>query len=129
MLLQIFIDKSNYMRHEIQGGTKYYKNYRRQSLRALTFRPQFRNHADKTLAEVAEKARQILGLKKKDEITFVAVHNRRTDYLEFRKKRLKLDPLREDYFLDVFEYYREEYDHPVFIYTSDDMAWKVIIFK
>ncbi len=56
-------------------------------------------------------------------MTFVGVHNRRTDYLEFRRKRLGLDNLYEDYFEDAMDYYREEHDHPVFLYVSDDMKW------
>ncbi len=62
-------------------------------------------------------------LSPKTEVTFVGVHNRRTDYLEFRRKRLGLDNLYEDYFEDAMEYYREDHDHPVFLYVSDDMEW------
>ena len=55
----------------------------------------------------------------------MGIHNRRTDYLEFRRKRLKLDNLYEDYFEDAMEYFREEYwdTTVVFVYVSDDMKW------
>ncbi len=43
----------------------------------------------------------------------MGVHNRRTDYLEFRRKRLGLDNLYEDYFQDAMDYFREEFDNPV----------------
>ncbi len=46
-------------------------------------------------------------------MTFVGVHNRRTDYLEFRRKRLGLDNLYEDYFQDAMDYFRDEFDNPV----------------
>ena len=63
--------------------------------------------------------------KKPEKITYVGIHNRRTDYLEFRRKRLKLDNLYEDYFEDAMEYFREEYwdTTVVFVYVSDDMKW------
>ena len=57
-------------------------------------------------------------------ITYVGIQNRRTDYLEFRRKRLGLDNLYEDYFEDSMEYFMEEYGPDVaFIYVSDDMKW------
>ena len=61
---------------------------------------------------------------KPQKITYVGIHNRRTDYLEFRRKRLKLDNLYEDYFEDAMEYFMEEYGPNVaFVYVSDDMKW------
>ena len=55
----------------------------------------------------------------------MGIHNRRTDYLEFRRKRLGLDNLYEDYFEDAMEYFRDEYwdTTVVFVYVSDDMKW------
>ena len=49
------------------------------------------------MGEIAKKVKNNDANKKK-EITFVGVHNRRTDYLEFRRKRLGLENLYEDYF-------------------------------
>ena len=100
---QLYIDKKNYMRHEIQGGRKYYKQFREQSMKALTFKKPFRRHAEITLGEIAKKidSKEKKTKKKKknlDPITFVGVHDRRTDYLEFRVKRLGLENLYEDYF-------------------------------
>jgi len=118
--IQIFIAKENFMRHEIQGGRKFYKKYKKQSLEALTFKPQFQSYADINLHNIAKKVG-----KKPDKITFVGIHNRRTDYLEFRRKRLQLDNLYEDYFQDAMEYFRDEYwdTTVVFVYVSDDMKW------
>lgn len=115
--IEIFVAKKNFMRHEIMGGRKYYRQFRDESVHALKFRPQFQRHADITLGGIAKKADL------KGEIVFVGVHNRRTDYLEFRKKRLGLENLYEDYFQDAMEYFREEYDNPIFVYVSDDMKW------
>lgn len=137
------------MKHEIQGGRKYYKNYREQSMNALSFREPFRKHVHQTMSDVAKRYlanlrksedyltilydccryRKRKNLPKNAEITFVGVHNRRTDYLEFRRKRLGLDPLYEDYFEDAMEYYREEYDHPAFLYVSDEMEWGAVNLK
>ena len=63
--------------------------------------------------------------KNPSKLIYVGIHNRRTDYLEFRRKRLGLDNLYEDYFEDAMEYFREEYgeDEVVFVYVSDDMKW------
>ena len=62
--------------------------------------------------------------KKPEKITWVGIHNRRGDYLEFRRKRLGLDNLYEDYFEDAMEYFVDEYGKDVvFIYVSDDMKW------
>ena len=80
------------------------------------------------------------------DVTFVGVHDRRTDYLEFRRKRLKLRNLYRGYFevrwvwepetliprlgihvstylQDAFEYFRSEYGNVIFVFVSDDMAW------
>ena len=82
----------------------------------------------KILANVNDFSLQILNFqvgKKPEKITYVGIHNRRTDYLEFRRKRLGLDNLYEDYFEDAMEYFRDEYwdTTVVFVYVSDDMKW------
>ena len=59
-----------------------------------------------------------------NKITYVGIHNRRTDYLEFRRKHLKLKKLYKEYFEDAMDYFMEEYGPNVaFIYVSDDMKW------
>ncbi len=55
-------------------------------------------HAERIVAKISREMRSKHDLTADDEITFVGVHNRRTDYLSFRKRRLGLDNLREDYF-------------------------------
>ena len=64
--------------------------------------------------------------KPSSKVTFVGVHDRRTDYLEFRKRTLMTEDLDEEYIPDAMEYFREEYgdsSEVVFVYTSDDMKW------
>lgn len=122
--IQIYIGRENYLRSEIQGGRKFYKKYRKECMHALSFKPLFARHAQITLENIAKK----VGKKPKD-LTYVAVHNRRTDFLEFRRKTLKMDNLYEDYFEDAMDYFRDEYgddveaDNVVFVYASDDMKW------
>jgi len=118
--IEIFIAKENFMRHEIQGGRKFYKKYKKEAYHALEFKPEFQRFAELNLQNVAKKTG-----KNPSKLTFVGIHNRRTDYLEFRRKRLGLDNLYEDYFEDAMEYFREEYgeDEVVFVYVSDDMKW------
>ena len=56
--IQIFISRDNYMRLEIQGGRKYYRNFRKQSNKALTFHDKFSRHAELTLSNLAKKVIQ-----------------------------------------------------------------------
>ena len=46
-----------------------------------------------------------MGLKPK-QVTYIGVHNRRTDHLEFDKNRSVQEPLSETYFEDAMEYFR-----------------------
>ena len=53
--IELYISKSNFMRHEIQGGRKYYKKYKKQAYHALTLQPQFQNYAQVNLHNIAKK--------------------------------------------------------------------------
>ena len=53
--IEIYIAKENFMRHEIQGGRKFYKKFKKQSLEALTFKPQIQSYADINLRNIAKK--------------------------------------------------------------------------
>ena len=110
------------MRHEVQGHRQFYKKYRKQSLRALTLRsifrylndlmyvrnddrrsiefndPSIRTHAEHMLRKLERNFRLENNMLEGSDVTFVGVHDRRTDYLEFRRKRLKLRALYRGYF-------------------------------
>ena len=58
--IQIFLAKEDFMRHEIQGGRRFYKKYRKQSFDALVVKEQFRRHAELTLEQIAKKVETIL---------------------------------------------------------------------
>ncbi len=57
------------------------------------------------------------------EVTYVGLHSRRTDYLEFRKNVLGMKKLYKNYFFDAVDYFTEEFENVVFVYISDDMEW------
>jgi len=123
--IQVYLSKEDFMRHEIQGGRKYYKKFRKESRDALQLKEPFRRHAELTLQQISKKVDI-----KSSELTYIGIHNRRTDYLEFRRRRLGLENLYEDYFEDAIAYFKEEYGDPsmnnknvVFVYVSDDMKW------
>merc|ERR1712001_131626 len=53
--IEIYLRKENFLRHEIQGGRKFYKKYRKESFEALTLKEKFRNHAEVTLQQISKK--------------------------------------------------------------------------
>ena len=55
--------KENFMRHEIQGGRKFYKKYKKEAYHALEFKPEFQRFAELNLQNVAKKVSK--GKKKK----------------------------------------------------------------
>ena len=55
--IQVYLAKEDFMRHEIQGGRKYYKQYRTESLSALTLKEPLRRHAELTLQQISKKVR------------------------------------------------------------------------
>ena len=102
---------------------KLYQKYRPPTLKALKFKAEVADKANVILHDAARKVRQRRRKSDRDEVTFVGIHARRTDYLDYRDKYLGEENLQEDYFVDAVEYFREEYDLPVFIFVSDDMKW------
>ena len=60
--------------------------------------PSIRTHAYDVLRKLERDFRLENNMVEGSDVTFVGVHDRRTDYLEFRRKRLKLRPLYRGYF-------------------------------
>lgn len=69
--------------------------------KTLQFKPSIMTKMKKTMKGVAKK----MGLKPK-EVTYVGIHNRRTDGLKFMKDNFQQDPLGPDYFHDAMDYFR-----------------------
>ena len=61
--IQLYLAKENFMRHEIQGGRKFYKKYRKQSFGALKLKEQYRRHAELTLWQISNKVYETIALK------------------------------------------------------------------
>eukprot|EP00095_Tigriopus_kingsejongensis_P010494 maker-scaffold436_size171858-snap-gene-0.29 protein:Tk10494 transcript:maker-scaffold436_size171858-snap-gene-0.29-mRNA-1 annotation:"galactoside 2-alpha-l-fucosyltransferase 2" len=98
--------------------TKMQSGYLELLRKNLEFRPTIVTKLKKAMKGVAKK----MGLKPR-EVTYVGIHNRRTDGLDFIKQNFNQDPLDQDYFYDAMDYFREEYDNVAFLLVSDDMEW------
>jgi len=62
-------------------------------------------------------------IKSEEEITFVGVHCRRTDHLEY-ESRHKQPALKTTYFLEAMHLFRQKLGKQVaFVVVSDDMQW------
>lgn len=70
----------------------------------LKFHPRIQTRVNAALKKIAKQMK-----KSPDEITYVGIHNRRTDHLEFMKKTMKMAKVEElgvDFFMDGMEYFR-----------------------
>ena len=94
------------------------------TLRSFTFKKVFRDRSEEILRNIGEHFRQEnkKKFKKKQDITYVGIHNRRGDHLDFQKEAGYI-PLEPGYFIEAMEMFRERYKRVVFIYVSDDMRW------
>eukprot|EP00096_Caligus_rogercresseyi_P011923 TRINITY_DN4842_c0_g1_i1.p1 TRINITY_DN4842_c0_g1~~TRINITY_DN4842_c0_g1_i1.p1 ORF type:complete len:380 (+),score=14.15 TRINITY_DN4842_c0_g1_i1:58-1197(+) len=122
--VEIYLSQSNFMRHEILGGKRFHRKYRKEANHVFTMKDKYQNHADSVLEELRDKTINLTQSIKP--VLFIGVHNRRTDYLKFRKNKLKMVPIYTDYFQDAIAYFDEEYgdEHElVFVHVSDDMNW------
>ena len=86
----------------------------------MPFRDNLQEKMNKRLQLVASKHYKDKRLK---DITFVGVHVRRTDHLQYVKKKYNLKPLNADYYNNAMEYFQEEYENCIFIVASDDIKW------
>ena len=75
--------------------------YHRTARNTLKFRPEYVERVTEIYDEVARK----MGKKKKD-LFFVPIHNRRTDHLEYSRKKFNQKPLKADYFYDAMDEFR-----------------------
>ena len=65
------------------------------------FHPHIQAVADATVADVARRVVQ-----SKNDVTYVGIHNRRTDHLNFTLKADRAKPLKPKYFREAMEYFR-----------------------
>ena len=86
--------------------------------KTLQFRPEIMSKVTEIFDNVASE----MGLMKQD-ITFVGIHNRRTDHLEFSEKMFRQKPLGPEYFKEKMNEFRADYNNIAFLFVSDDMEW------
>ncbi|KAJ8679586.1 hypothetical protein QAD02_015373 [Eretmocerus hayati] len=57
------------------------------------------------------------------EPTYVSIHIRRTDYLDYLWKKFKVRPAPTKYYLEAMDYFDKKYKNVIFLILSDDIAW------
>ena len=82
------------------------------------FQARFRKRAEDLLqAEI--RSRNMTG----PEITWVGIHNRRTDYKNHLNVLYGLNLLEADYFKRAMNIFPQDYSHVIFVVVTDDMEW------
>jgi hypothetical protein len=76
--------------------------------KTFKFHPHIQSAADATIADVAKRFKKTSQTSQTSEITFVGIHNRRTDHIDFVKKTARAKPITKRYFKDAMEYFRSE---------------------
>lgn len=72
----------------------------------LRFKPKTQDKVRETLSKIGSKLRRAQDLNESTEVTFVGIHNRRSDMFKFMKDRFDEDPLEERYFIKAMEFFR-----------------------
>lgn len=70
--------------------------------------------------DILHKATAMLHSRKN---TFVGVHIRRTDYIEYLRTRLNAHPANVTFYLNAMEYFKNKFKNVIFIVVSDDQHW------
>eukprot|EP00090_Calanus_glacialis_P012604 TRINITY_DN21200_c0_g1_i1.p1 TRINITY_DN21200_c0_g1~~TRINITY_DN21200_c0_g1_i1.p1 ORF type:complete len:445 (+),score=115.38 TRINITY_DN21200_c0_g1_i1:200-1336(+) len=93
-------------------------------IRSFKFKEYFREKSQSILQQISQnfKKNNKKLFKKEKEVTFVGIHNRRTDHLDFQKEGGFI-PLEAGYFIEAMEMFRAKYPRTVFVYVSDDIKW------
>ena len=113
---------------EMYGGplvTKYKTKAIEWMRNNLKFRPKIKTRVKKTFEDVKRKYKKFHPdfSESNDQLVFVALHNRRTDYQYYMEKRYNEIALEMDYFIGALDTYRRLFKHVAFIYVSDDKKW------
>jgi len=58
-----------------------------------------------------------------DNVTYVGIHVRRTDYGNYLKKKYKASLVKPDFFLRQMKYFQNNYEAVIFVVVSDDPEW------
>ena len=87
--------------HISRDQDEFQRNYVSHLRQKLRFHPGVETRVKKTLKQIAKHKK----LQPKD-VTYVGIHNRRTDHLEYVSTHLGFEPIEADYFIDAMEYFR-----------------------
>ena len=82
------------------------------------FRARFRERAE-DLLQAELRRRNMVGA----DITWVGVHNRRSDYKHHLGALYGLDLLEADYFERAMKIFTQDHSHVIFVVVTDDMEW------
>jgi len=105
---------------DLAFDVRFEEDYEMNLKRTLKIKTSHINHSNKKLEKVKSHRRKSLsknvdttsknnvqGNRKVDrKITYVGVHNRRTDHIRFMRERENREPLDESYFAFAFQYFR-----------------------
>ena len=105
---------------DIAFDVQFEEDYEMNLKRTLKIKTSYINHSNKKLEKVKSHRRKSLsknvdttlknnvqGNRKVDrKITYVGVHNRRSDHIRFMRERENREPLDESYFAFAFQYFR-----------------------
>ncbi|XP_014214512.1 galactoside 2-alpha-L-fucosyltransferase 2-like [Copidosoma floridanum] len=80
------------------------------------FQKSLRRHAKTVLKEASAR----YNLSKP---TYVGVHVRRTDYIDYLWQKLRVRPAPVDYYFKAMNYFDEKYENAIFVVASDNIGW------
>lgn len=55
--------------------------------------------------------------------TYISVHVRRTDYIEYLWQKFKVRPAPVKYYLNAMDYFLNKYKNAIFLVASDNIDW------
>lgn len=84
--------------------------------REFTFKPTLKHYAELILKGISNRFNL-------SEPTYVGIHVRRTDYVNYLWQKLKVRPAPARYYLSAMNYFNRKYQNVVFIVASDNIGW------
>ncbi|XP_057330001.1 galactoside alpha-(1,2)-fucosyltransferase 2-like [Microplitis mediator] len=84
--------------------------------REFTFKPFLKQYASMLLKNLSVR----FNVK---EPTYVGIHVRRTDYVDYLWQKLKVKPAPARYYLTAMNYFNNKYKNVIFVVASDSISW------
>ncbi|XP_077346491.1 galactoside alpha-(1,2)-fucosyltransferase 2-like [Lithobates pipiens] len=92
----------------------FYQHIREEILQEFTFQDHIKEEANSYLANLKGK---------RTNVTFIGVHVRRGDYVRIMAQEWKGVVADKNYMQKAMDYFRNKYDNPLFVVTSNGMDW------